>query len=883
VRTRLRRALAQLRERFDGEVEGGRHAWVLALAPLAYPPSVPVDAPTSPRSVPWKAVAAGVAISVAALILVSRSALFEPGDQPRTSAERHAETPPRSKEAEPVSIARGDHSLEILVLARGRPWPGARVALAVREPHPWRYTPFDRWEPVGETRTDDGGVARFEGLGECDARAFAAAPGFARGAAATHLPSAFGEALVIDLRAEDPWEIQVTELGSGRPVAGAEIELRESPVGPVLPAPDRMFTSRDGLVLIPGVRAGQALRVRIEADRYLAHGPVPVDTTEPWRVDLERCDRRVRWPVQDSPEAPPDGAELQVRRVHEPVSTQRATVLHGEVFASALPAGEIHELLAIAPDGSFARLSADALVARGEAVRFARPPRLTLMLRDSRGDPVPDAEIAVHDHSSGTRIFPGGVTDGRGRAVLPIYAADEVEIRARADAAFRFLTLGAVEPGEGDVEREFQVPAVRSVTLTVGPEVPDRFELYAGRERLRNERIRIDRHRGTIAFPLRRDDPVRLHLLARGFVAASPELDPSTDELTLQLERAGELVLPVLLADANQPYRLELVGAAGGLWRGPWRFRLYPGPDRVVREAMIPEGSYRVRDGISGVATPVFRIAAGDVVRDRFLDLSRPREPEPEMVQGWVEAYPEIDLSLAVVEFDGGHVAFSGSAEVARDGSFRFEWRGSCKLSVRHPSVDPQQSASVELAEPREDVLLKLTPWNRAFARLDPVPGAAETGGTSPRVVILDGGRPISLGAVVDGAEIRFAGHRAGRADLWIDVSGYAPGRIRDALLRQGTTDLGTLSLRRGTSLALVVRQPEDVLAPELLVTAQALGEPRYQRSVRTGGETRAKLDGLGAGAFLLRAFERDTGRCIWSKRIEVDGATDREIEIDLR
>jgi hypothetical protein len=54
---------------------------------------------------------------------------------------------------------------------------------------------------------------------------------------------------------------------------------------------------------------------------------------------------------------------------------------------------------------------------------------------------------------------------------------------------------------------------------------------------------------------------------------------------------------------------------------------------------------------------------------------------------------------------------------------------------------------------------------------------------------------------------------------------------------------------------------------------------------VRTDGATRANLEGLGAGTFLVRAFERDTGRCVWSKRVEVDGSTDRDrdLEIDLR
>ena len=52
---------------------------------------------------------------------------------------------------------------------------------------------------------------------------------------------------------------------------------------------------------------------------------------------------------------------------------------------------------------------------------------------------------------------------------------------------------------------------------------------------------------------------------------------------------------------------------------------------------------------------------------------------------------------------------------------------------------------------------------------------------------------------------------------------------------------------------------------------------------MRTDGATRASLEGLGVGAFLVRAFERDTGRCVWSKRVDVDGSTDRVLEIDLR
>ena len=52
------------------------------------------------------------------------------------------------------------------------------------------------------------------------------------------------------------------------------------------------------------------------------------------------------------------------------------------------------------------------------------------------------------------------------------------------------------------------------------------------------------------------------------------------------------------------------------------------------------------------------------------------------------------------------------------------------------------------VVEPREDLLLQLTPWNRAFLRLSDSPGVAEPGATAPRVLVLrDGERISSIGA----------------------------------------------------------------------------------------------------------------------------------------
>jgi hypothetical protein len=136
--------------------------------------------------------------------------------------------------------------------------------------------------------------------------------------------------------------------------------------------------------------------------------------------------------------------------------------------------------------------------------------------------------------------------------------------------------------------------------------------------------------------------------------------------------------------------------------------------------------------------------------------------------------------------------------------------------------------------------------------------------------------------ARIVGRALQFRSLAPGRWSLTVDLPGFAPATVAEVDLGAGDNDLGPLALPRGATLRFHVLPRLGNLAPELVVAAQALDEPRYQRSVRTSGAARFELPGLGEGRFRVTAWNRYTGLRLWSGEVVSDGSGDREITIAL-
>jgi hypothetical protein len=202
-------------------------------------------------------------------------------------------------------------------------------------------------------------------------------------------------------------------------------------------------------------------------------------------------------------------------------------------------------------------------------------------------------------------------------------------------------------------------------------------------------------------------------------------------------------------------------------------------------------------------------------------------------------------------------------------------------VRARHPGAEA--GPPVLLVEPRRDLVLDPAPRHRASLRVLPAPEPVRDGQTEPSVVLGGPGGLARAGAALAGDRLSFAGFEPGRYDLWVDVAGFAPRLLHGVRLGEGTSDLGTVELGRGSALQIRVLGRDREALPALTIAAQAEAAPRYQRSLRTDGGERALLAGLGEGTFRVTAWDRLTGQALWSARLAADGVHDLEVEIDLR
>lgn len=896
VRTRLRRGLEQLRERLDKDTPGGRERWLAGLVMLGWPgareaAAAAAGGSTAARVPRWPVAAAAVGLVAVAVLLVQfRSSGREtvprspsatrPAPAPSDLA-GHPPPPEQRVRAEPDAGV--GELLDVTVLADGRPAAGARIVLAARAGHPWRYSEMDHWRACGRGRADAAGCAHFEGVPHGYVRVLAMLPDHARGETFAYLPQDLVHPVVVELRRTPPLEVVVRD-GAG-PVAGATVDLVERNGDPWWPRVLAAPTDASGRTIVDGVDG--SARVVVRAPGYAPSGPRVPPESGSLEVPLEPRTRTVKWPLASVAGQPAPGTLLSVRRLGG-ATRREARVVGRDVVLTQLEPGIVPELLAMAPDGTFARLQADRDESVGPAVAFAAPPRLAVTVSDSDGKPLTGIEVRLADAATGNPVYPGGVTrDGRvtgpdGRDTLPVYARDPVRVELYEDGHPRRDAVKRYDPATGDGSLAFELPRARPVRLRVEPELPDEWELYVGRRRIEP----APAGPSELRFVVRAREPVHVYLLAPGFVTATRIVDPRPRgpvELAIRLEPAGSLELKVVRATAGQPFALELVDAEPGAApprRGPWTLRLYPGPDHVVRETMLPPGRFRVRDRTSGAMTPEFTIPPGGAAVRLRLDLTGVGRPE--RISGRVVAPGGLVLrGTEVVAVEQGGDARRDVVSVARDGTFFLPWRGVAPLRVfaRHPRVG--DGPAVTVTRPRHDLTLPLELRRYAQLRLVPTPPVPPVGVTPPRVHL--DRPPYVLDALLDGDTLRFAGYEAGEARLWIDLPGFAPAQLPAVQLPDARVDLGTLELSRGASLRFRVLVPSGEAPPALTISAQALAAPRYQRSCRSAPGAPLVLGGLGPGAFRVTAWDQATGARLWSREIETDGETATEVVIDLR
>ncbi len=263
VRTRLRRALEQLRARLDGEHDGDRRAWCLFLLPLARPPAGRSAVPLAAGSAA-AAVLGGVAMATATKVAVGAAVLAaaglalwwgagptepapgvggRPGTGVASASLSTAAAPGRPVVPAPVpgagdpadARAAVDAALEV-VDASGAPVPGASVRLSdsgVASPSAAAQWPFTAVAPPAAA------PARAAGVTDAAGRTSLSAPHAGRWTVRVEADGFTSAELTVWLREGSPLPVRVLLLrgfplsgvvrdGAGRPVAGAVVGFDRS-------------------------------------------------------------------------------------------------------------------------------------------------------------------------------------------------------------------------------------------------------------------------------------------------------------------------------------------------------------------------------------------------------------------------------------------------------------------------------------------------------------------------------------------------------------------------------------------------------------------------------------------------------------------------------
>ena len=419
VRWRLKQAVDQLRARLDEDSDGDRQRWALLLAPIA--PRLAPAASTAPTAssapIAGSLVMKGLAVKtgtkvvalVAVLVALVAGTRFAglwgtKREQPPATAAagKDPNTPPPKATGDTTTATasaptgrlptfrdddpRGSLRLEGIVIDENdQGVAGARVAI-------------NAWPPmIVETDTD--GSFAFDGLIARDYRVEATAGKGYAGPARLRLTEK-AEPLTLRLRPGGVLEVVVTERDGGKPIAGAEVELRAALAWSGV-------TGADGTVLLEGV--GETWAPLAVSAKGFAPAAVMASTSgdpaSPGRIAvLLSRGAAVSGKVVDDAGKPVAGARVAAALATEPfpvIHPRRDGVLTGADGTFLLPAlaAGTYRLSAsdgthadatsgpITVDGKHARKGIELVMVAGGVVRGT--------VTDGAGQPVAAADVRV--------------------------------------------------------------------------------------------------------------------------------------------------------------------------------------------------------------------------------------------------------------------------------------------------------------------------------------------------------------------------------------------------------------------------------------------------------------------------------------------------------
>ncbi len=686
---------------------------------------------------------------------------------------------------------------------------------------------------LAEVIADETGIARLTPIHAGTFEVIVTDGAEQRGSRIVVMPRDVGETFEVALRPTRTVAVRVLDRDSGLPVPGAVIRIEREcrsgagnvHLGGPFPAlPDIAPTDETGTTWIRGTEPGDLIRIRhVLAPGRAPGGPYP-DYISPGETK-----REIRIPVhaEETPTAS-EGAEptrtLTVR-VREPDGSPAANVAFYLRDSDDDPATGILR-------------TDEAGVARATGLPAA-PLDVTIL-------PHPAYSAAGHEAAR------ANLTEGD-REV-------EITVGRRRELVFRFTENGVpCLPSSFNLSVDF----VGAFDTT---EVPERGEIRFHRRPLRHERaiwFQFDAH--TFFW---RD----------GWLWPPKEGDRAIFDI--ELSRGGGLVAKIVPPGDGLSSLKILRREESGDWRPPDNFRppLHPDPDGVLRLRPLLGGTYKLVDRESGLFAGPFKIAPGDKPATTTLDLSR---------SGWVTGkvvFPKgFRLSRATVHRERPGLEARGT-RVDASGSFRIRVPGDrpVTLTVRHPVLKPAaDGGSVGIKDPRGEVMLRLVAETVATFRVE-----EDLLYSDRRVLLFLGeprGEPVFTREIVSlpRKQHRFGGYEPGTYTVFIDIPGFVPAILLDRVLGKGTIDLGIVPLKRGSSLRVKVKGPDEDEPSYHRIIARRKDAPFYVREAAWEGKD-VVLTGIGKGTFDVW-IQQPRWEPLSTRTMEFDGKTDREIVFDLR
>jgi RNA polymerase sigma-70 factor (ECF subfamily) len=556
VRTRLRRALEQLRQRLDGEYGGDRRAWSLILVPMVLPAAGPraaagVVVMTTKAKLPIAAVAA--LLLTMTFFVGWRLLRDERGRRNGDRGPRHAADATASEQAvtpklpAPIELARVDRERDLhgrVVSPAGEPVGGARLRVVSR--------PWERTNVLAEFAPELGSdtLSAADGSFRLPLRRGALVDLHVRAEGYADLTLArlqAGERVEVTLAHARRTVVRVEDF-HGRPVAGATVLLARYAYegGPRIER--KRVTGRAGRVVFDGLPGGVTLRaiashpdhgqplgghefvagdefvLPLTEGRFFTGRVVDVETGAP----IPNARVGMNWPLR--PETKTDAAGRYR--------------LNGWIKGTNI----YHAIHVVAPryPRVFARVTSETTY----DFPLARGDLLTGRAVDAEGRPVAGARVAViGDHDWALSIAHGG-TDAAGRFRLgPLSRAmpHAVVILAAGHGRTR---LG-LRPREGEVG----TIELGDVKLPRGRSIEGRAQDPAGRPLARVPVRLVGSHQAHGQLPPPRgvshgDDEERLTDDLGRF--RFPDLGPGSYRLTLQRRGGAPVERTVELGDEDQ-------------------------------------------------------------------------------------------------------------------------------------------------------------------------------------------------------------------------------------------------------------------------------------------------------------------------------------------